>query len=182
MGETFVNFAYGSNMCTQRLRARTPSAQPLCIGRLDGHRLMWHKVGRDGSAKCDIRQTGASDDVVWGVLFRITIADKPVLDAAEGLGDGYESKSVAIRTRTGIVQALSYQATHVDATLRPFDWYRAFVVAGADEHGLPAAYRRLLLLQPALDDPDGERRALNLALLHNAAVPAPVPTGKRLRR
>ncbi len=163
---TFVNFAYGSNMATRRLRARTPSAQPLGVAHLPGHRLMWHKAGRDGSAKCDIVQTGHADDGVWGVLFEIALHERPLLDTAEGLGRGYEHKSVQVLTGQGVVVAGAYHATHVDGSLQPFDWYLAYVVHGAREHGLPAHYQAELDAVAALTDPDPERRAANLALLH----------------
>jgi hypothetical protein len=53
-------FAYGSNMSVSRLVARTPSAQPLGRCALRGHQLRFHKVGGDGSAKCDAFHTGNS--------------------------------------------------------------------------------------------------------------------------
>ena len=162
---TFINFAYGSNMSSRRLRTRTPSAMPVGIGRLAGHRLMWHKIGRDGSAKCDIHQTGRADDFVWGVLFEIDLAEKPLLDEAEGLGNGYAHKSVAVLTDGDVVQAGAYHATHIDATLEPFDWYVAFVLQGAQEHGLPGHYLRALESVAAVVDPDADRRERNFSLL-----------------
>lgn len=50
-------FAYGSNMLTERLIARTPSARPVGTSLLPGHRLTFHKRGRDGSGKCDAFET-----------------------------------------------------------------------------------------------------------------------------
>lgn len=54
---TFLNFAYGSNMLTDRLRERVPSARPVAVARLAGHSLRWHKVSIDGSGKCDAEAT-----------------------------------------------------------------------------------------------------------------------------
>ena len=54
------------------------------------HRLEFHKVGRDGSAKCDAFETGNPDDSVIGVVFDIHTAEKNYLDQAEGLGVGYD--------------------------------------------------------------------------------------------
>lgn len=152
-------------MATRRLQARTASARPVGIGQLAGHRLMWHKVGQDGSAKCDIHATLGSDDQVWGVLFEIDLSEKPLLDAAEGLGRGYRQTTVAVLTTQGLVQALAYQATDIDARLRPYDWYQAFVLAGALEHGLPAAYVQELRLCAVMADPDLARCQHNQALL-----------------
>ena len=127
-------------MSTARLRGRTPSARPVCIGRLPRHRRLWHKRGHDGSGKCDVVFTGADSEAVWGVLFEIDEADKAALHRAEGLGIGYREKTVAVLTAAGVRRAMTYQAKpgQTDATLRPFAWYKAHVVRGAREHRLPA--------------------------------------------
>ena len=159
---TFRYFAYGSNMSTERLRGRTPSARALGVGRLMHHTLRWHKLGRDGSGKCDVEPARIShqvtkrlgekcglarpSDVVWGVLFAVSWAEKPALDAAEGLGIGYFEKEVRIVTDDGECRALTYHANpdRIDSTLRPRDWYKDYVVRGAREHGLPSHYVRAL--------------------------------------
>ena len=132
-------------MSTERLRGRTPSARALGVGRLMHHTLRWHKLGRDGSGKCDVEQACPSD-VVWGVLFAVSWAEKPALDAAEGLGIGYFEKEVRIVTDDGECRALTYHANpdRTDSTLRPRDWYKDYVVRGAREHGLPSHYVRAL--------------------------------------
>src|SRR4249920_812082 len=90
-------FAYGSNMLTARLRERVPSATAIGIGRLEGHVLCWDKRSwRDGSGKCDAEYTGQRSDVVWGVVFEFELEEKPALDQAEGLGNGYMEKMVNI--------------------------------------------------------------------------------------
>jgi hypothetical protein len=164
---TFINFAYGSNMSSRRLRALTPSARAIGIGQLPAHRLMWHKAGGDGSAKCDAFETGPSQDAVWGVLYEIDAAQRPRLDAAEGLGRGYEHRTVQVLSAAGTVAAGAYQATHIDAALRPFDGYLADVWHGARELGLPARYQREIGAIEALAvvDADAMRRHMNLALL-----------------
>lgn len=43
-GEASVRvFAYGSNLCTQRMRSRAPSASPVTIGYVRQRRLVFHK-------------------------------------------------------------------------------------------------------------------------------------------
>ena len=142
---TYRYFAYGSNMSTERLRGRTPSAHARGRGQLPHHTLRWHKLGRDGSGKCDVEPASASD-FVWGVLFDIAWDEKPALDAAEGLGTGYFEKEVRIVTDHGECLAFTYHANpdRVDPALRPRDWYKDYVVRGAWEHGLPADYIRKL--------------------------------------
>ena len=142
---TYLYFGYGSNMSTERLRGRAPTARPRSVGRLLRHTLRWHKLGRDGSGKCDIEPTD-TPSVVWGVLFDVAWDEKPALDAAEGLGFGYFEKEVRIVTEDGECLALTYHANldRIDPALRPHDWYKDYVVSGAREHGLPADYIREL--------------------------------------
>ena len=63
---TFVYFAYGSNMCEGRLKARVPSADLMAVVQLQAHALRWHKRSVDGSAKANALATGRDQDVVWG--------------------------------------------------------------------------------------------------------------------
>ena len=51
--ETFLYFAYGSNMFTRRLKERTPSVAVADTGFVEGHRLAFDKVSRDGSGKAN---------------------------------------------------------------------------------------------------------------------------------
>lgn len=137
----FLYFAYGSNMSTERLRGRAPSARPVGIGRLLHHRRCWHKRGRDGSGKCDVVFVGLdSVEAVWGVLFEIDEVDRAALHRAESLGVGYLEKTVPVLTAAGTRHAMTYQAKpdQTDSRLRPLAWYKAHVVRGAHEHGLPA--------------------------------------------
>ena len=157
-------FAYGSNMLTARLRERVPSAHAVGIGRLDRHALRWHKRSSDGSGKCDAM---ASKDpgVVWGVVFEIDRTEKSALDRAEGLGRGYKEIEVDVAMDHGLVTASMYCATDTDPSLRPYDWYKDLVVAGAREHGLPEAYVRGLEAVESAGDPDAQREARKRKLL-----------------
>lgn len=159
-------FAYGSNLLSRRLAARTPSARPLGIARLPGHRLYWHKRGRDGSGKCDAALTGDRGDAVVGVVYRLDAGERAALDRAEGLGAGYHGAEHDFVVAGRALSAFFYRADAgaVDPALAPFDWYHALVVAGAREHRLPADY--IAALQRAtVDDPDAERRRAHFALL-----------------
>lgn len=135
-------FAYGSNMCSGRLGARI-SCTFVAIGKLIGHQLRFHKISKDGSAKCDAFRTGSDSDAMWGVVYDIPVSEKPKLDREEGLGRGYEDAQIVIELADGTrLEAVTYIAA-VDAVrkgVRPFTWYRAYVEAGAEEHRLPEDY------------------------------------------
>jgi hypothetical protein len=158
-------FAYGSNMSVNRLRARVPSAEPLGVSRLDQHRLSFHKIGRDGSAKCDACFTGYAEHHVLGILYHIDHAEKAFLDQVEGLGKGYEVKEVDLLHPHGHeVTAFTYYATHIDPELSPFHWYREHVLRGAEEFGLPEAYIDLIRSVNCIDDEDISRLRRELSI------------------
>ncbi len=162
---TFLYFAYGSNLSLPRLRARTPSARVLQVAALPGHALRFHKASRDGSAKCDAFHTGRPGDRVLGVVFTIARAEKPLLDRHEGLGNGYEEKWAELHVAGGgRLRAVLYWATHIDPSLRPYHWYKAHVLHGARQHGLPPRYVAAIERVPAVPDPDPARHARELAI------------------
>jgi gamma-glutamylcyclotransferase len=136
------------------------------VGTLTGHSLRFHKISRlDGSAKCDVKETGKPDDIIYGVVFVIDVVEKPVLDQIEGLGLGYEQKQVRVEMHDGKrLSAFTYYATLTDASLKPFDWYKAHVVIGAREHDLPAEYIRHIEAIPSVADTDIERQRTELAI------------------
>lgn len=158
-------FSYGSNMSTPRLAARLPSARALEVARLDGHVLKFHKVGKDGSAKCDAESTRDDRSAVHGVLFRIPAGEKWVLDRWEGLADGYGEKFVRVVTRSGEARrALTYHATRIETGLKPYEWYKEHVLRGAREHGLPAEYVRAIERVETVPDPDRARHERELSI------------------
>jgi len=141
-------FAYGSNLLTARLTARTPSARPVGIAHLPGWQLRFHKAGTDGSGKGDI--VPVDGDRVTGVLYRLRPRELRRLDRAEGAG--YARRRIAVRIDGHMQRCETYIATDTDPALRPYDWYRRLILAGLLEHGIAGA--TLQLVQQQLDIPD----------------------------
>merc|ERR1719432_465977 len=91
--KTFLYFAYGSNMLTQRIRINNPSARFQSLGRLHHHKLDFnHKSKKWGGAVATIEEE--QDSEVWGVLWQLSIEDffsqlsiedLPKLDKQEGV-------------------------------------------------------------------------------------------------
>ncbi|HPE78433.1 MAG TPA: gamma-glutamylcyclotransferase [Gammaproteobacteria bacterium] len=158
-------FAYGSNMSSQRLRQRVPSARVVTVASLRGHRLAFHKSGRDGSAKCDAAPSPHAGDLVFGVVYVIDRAHKAQLDTAEGLGKGYDERTVTLDCAgSTTMTAFTYCATLVDPDLKPFDWYHEHVLRGAREHGLPAAYVAAIAAVESIEDPNSQRQCRERAI------------------
>lgn len=152
----FLYFAYGSNMNRARLTSpdRAPSAQALVTGYVTGRRLVFDKVGRDGTAKCDCELTGLESDRIYGVVFSVELGDRAKLDRIEGVGMGYELATVEVITEAEVFKAWTYVATMKDGTLRPYHWYKQHVLHGAREARLPDAYIRLIEQIESIDTPD----------------------------
>lgn len=161
--------AFGSNLHPARLGARTPSARALGAAPLPGWQLAFHKRSHDGSGKCSLVETRHPEDLAYGVVYALDPADRPALDRAEGLGAGYELRTLELEA-FGEVFFYVAQASHVDDTLVPYDWYHRFVLEGARHHRLPQAYLRWLEAVPTITDPDPERVALNARILARLAT------------
>lgn len=128
-------------MSRARLRKRVPGARSLGCYILACYDLRFHKVGQDKSAKCDAFFTNKTDDIVYGVLYEINPKEKPALDRAEGLSNGYNEKIVKVKSLDGtIIVATMYIATNIDEKLEPFHWYLNHVLKGARENSLPPSY------------------------------------------
>ncbi len=156
-------FAYGSNMLERRLKhgSRVPSAEFISIGEVRDRVLRFHKLGKDGSAKCDAPVEAGG--VVYGVLFDVPKVSLDRLDAVEDVPrGGYHRTTLQVRIGDGaVVAAFTYNATpeFVREGLLPFDWYKALIVAGAIEHGLPQRYVDDVRGRPARPDPVASRTA-----------------------
>ena len=138
----------------------TPFTPPIGRATLPGHRLAWHKVGKDGSGKCDIAPYPGG--TVWGVVFRIDPAEMPQLDKAEGLGLGYERTIITVILAGKEIQATTYRATRIDPAVVPSHRYKDYVLAGAIEHNLPYTY--IQTIRDVVSAPDPDRSAINQPL------------------
>lgn len=163
-------FSYGSNMLAERLRARIGHIDIIATGYLCGRALRWHKLGKDGSGKCDAFKTGRTQDQLWGVVVAMSYAQREALDQFEGRGNGYELASGSVHMGTPSLECCYYEATHIAADAQPFSWYRDLVLAGAIAHKLPATHIEQIRATRAIADPDAQRQ-----LRHAALLPASFP-------
>jgi cation transport regulator ChaC len=165
--DNILYFAYGSNMLSRRLCAvdRAPSATVAATGFVEGRRLTFDKVSSDGSGKCNIEETENCEDRVYGVVYRINNSEEAPLDRAEGLGYGYKKDMVDVITSANTYRAVVYVATKKKPALMPYHWYKAIVIAGAMEHGLPESYIEWIRTVDSKPDPNFERRSENEKLL-----------------
>lgn len=158
-------FAFGSNMCSGRFRAY--NVNPIGVGTpalLKDYRLCFNKFStEDGSGKANVERSESGEQVL-GVLYEISKADKDVLDRGEG---GYTSQPLLVEIPDGeSCEAWVYIATkpRTDMELRPYTWYKRFLVEGAREHKLPSEYIEFLESLEVHSDPDKDRERRKLEL------------------
>lgn len=149
MKSRFLYFAYGSNMSSSRLQARTPSARWIATACLPGYVMAFAKPGMDGSAKCGIWR--AEGETVHGVVFEIDDRERAILDRCEGLGFAYDAEWIRVQTAEGdTIQALTYVPRQRVSELLPTEEYLNHVLTGAREFELPEAYIAELARQTSL--------------------------------
>ena len=132
------------------MQARVASARSRGTARLPGFRLTLDKRSRDGSGKANLRPDPSQ--AVFGVVYALERRHWPDLDACE---PGYRRLSVRVELEDGPVEAFTYLSQDFTPTPVAYDWYKALIVAGASEHGLPLAWRQQLAALPARPDPRG---------------------------
>jgi hypothetical protein len=147
-------FAYGSNMQAATLRGRRgitwASAAP---ARLAGWRFVCDKpplfpAMGEGFANL-VPEEGAE---VYGVLFELEADDLAHVELTEGVLIGnYRRLDVAVEPLGGgaAVAAATLVADLRDSALVPSERYRALLVEGAREHGLPDEWVAFLEGLPA---------------------------------
>src|SRR5207249_133951 len=156
------------NMCSGRLRRRVPSTTYVRTAKLMGHSFRFHKRSRDGSAKADAFETRDPTDGVCGVIFDIDEREKPLLDAAEGIGAGYSEKRATVLDENGQPYSVFLyvaEANSIDPTLRPYSWYKRFVIDGARQHALPDEYVNAITAMPVAEDHERARDESNRSII-----------------
>jgi hypothetical protein len=113
------------------------------------------------------------------------------LDQAEGLGRGYLAESLTIYPSKGetsdtgmscstkdavLKDVLVYvaDAGHKDKSMQPYDWYKGYVLTGAQEHKLPADYVSRIASVKSQPDPRPDSRT------HKAASQAATVDSSKL--
>lgn len=160
-------FSYGSNLLFQRIRERVTSVTVTGKHLLRGYSLVFNKQSVDGSTKANILKTDSPSDGVWGVLHKINLADKPILDQFEALGKGYNELTFEVEVGKITRTIYAYVATDHQylSNGQPYDWYFDFVIKGAIENGFPEDYIEQLKTVQAKVDANLERSQENQGVI-----------------
>jgi hypothetical protein len=151
-------FAYGSNMQSETLRGRRGVEYHRAVtARLPGWRLVLDKPGLIsvvGAFANIIPDPGAE---VLGVSFELSETDLAHVDLTEGVLIGnYDRVAVTVQPLASPgappLAAFTLTSERRDASVQPTRRYMDLLIAGAEEHGLPAAYVAFLRSIPASEE------------------------------
>jgi gamma-glutamylcyclotransferase len=137
-------FAYGSNLWTDQVVARTgplaPGNERPRIARLPNYRLIFNMLGEDGQVFANIEAPGEG---VLGVIYSFSPEALEKMDEYE---QGYERRKVVVVCAHEEVEAVTYVAKpdRIKEGREPSTEYLARIVRGAREHGLSEAYIRAI--------------------------------------
>ena len=160
--KTCLYFCYGSNMLAIRLQKRCKSATFFGGAYAEGQALTFSKKSLDGSGKATILRAECSESIVYGTLYEIAESELSDLDRFEGKDYDREEQFIVCQMISGEeVTSTTYIAKRkiLDPILKPFDWYKKLVIAGAREGNLPKSYIDWLEEFPSIPDPFIDRKS-----------------------
>ncbi|XP_007943658.1 gamma-glutamylcyclotransferase [Orycteropus afer afer] len=146
--DSFLYFAYGSNLLTKRIHLQNPSAQFCCVACLQDFKLdfgnpqgkqspTWH-----GGIATILQSPG---DEVWGVIWKMNKTNLNSLDEQEGVSSGIYvpiEVNVFVQEKKEIT-CRSYQMKDY-VSVPPSPQYKTVICMGAEENGLPLEYQKKL--------------------------------------
>ncbi|XP_052740272.1 gamma-glutamylcyclotransferase-like [Bicyclus anynana] len=149
--DTFLYFAYGSNMFSFRIHMNNPSAEFVCTARADNYRLDFIKYSKFwGGPTATLVPTANAH--VWGVIWRLGVQHLEHLDEQEGVERKiYYSKHIEVLTSyMGSFKCRIYihkvnplprgDNDEIPAERWPSWTYKEIIILGAMEHELPEYY------------------------------------------
>lgn len=147
-------FAYGSNMETDQMTKRCPSAEKVGVGLLKDHSLVFNRKGtyRTGGVGSIERQKG---ERVYGVIWRISLDDLLRLDETED-PNAYQRERLSVSDLQGERYDCHIYKAIPEGQFEPDPTYLCHVTTAAREAGLPDEY---ILKLKSLGRTEGKRNS-----------------------
>lgn len=176
--QTFLYFAYGSNLLAQRIHIQNPTAVRKGIGKLSDYQLDFDKFSnRWGGCSATIRFDPGKH--VWGAIWEIDRSQLDNLDMQEGVNANIylplqvkvftpENKEVECRVYKLVNDPEPYKSADLlPKSRRPSKVYLETILQGAKESKLPEDYFNFLKSFPhnGFSGPV-EVKGLNLSFIH----------------
>ncbi|KAI5718249.1 hypothetical protein M8J77_018673 [Diaphorina citri] len=156
--DTFLYFAYGSNLNSKRIHVNNPSAKRKGVGLLKDYRLDFGRFSErwKGAVATVVPDKG---EEVWGAIWEIDSKDMDNLDNQEGVHiNWYQVIEPDVLMDNQTVKCRSYhlcgnpeKQTPLPEARYPSQLYHEVIVQGAVETGLPKEYLEKLKAIPHRD-------------------------------
>ncbi len=129
-------FGYGSNLHPDYMELRLSNSIFLDVGKLNNYKLLFNKLGKDGSGKANI--TPYKNEKVLGSVYLLSQEKLAKLGKQE---KGYKTIKVPILLNSKEIEAFTYQAeSNFISDVKPFSWYLDLVLLGANKVNLNEEY------------------------------------------
>lgn len=149
--QTFMYFAYGSNLLSKRIKFQNPTAVRRGPGKLKDYRLDFNTQSEtwNGCSATIVEHPGRH---VWGAIWEIEMTNMKDLDRQEGVERNlYKALTKDVETTVGeqIACRVYEQVTNPDVMYEPADLplerqpsrtYLSVIWKGAEESQLPVEY------------------------------------------
>lgn len=150
-------FVYGANLFESRLEQDLTSAKKVSAAELPFYKLSFTK-NEKGILRANMISTYKYSDKVWGVIYEIRKDEKQKLDKLEG--DGFDLIKVKVDDfEDKVFTYISSGQDELEESILPYDWYKEYLVKGAEENEFPEEYLNELRGLDTAQDPDEERSA-----------------------
>jgi hypothetical protein len=130
--------------------------------RVPGWRLVFDKPGiaMEDEGYANLRPDPAAE--VFGVLYELTLPELQHVELTEGVLLGnyarVDVEAFALADGAGPIRAVSLASPNENPAILPTARYMALVVAGAEEHWLPAEWIAALRAVPSAPETDASRQ------------------------
>jgi gamma-glutamylcyclotransferase len=141
-------FVYGSNMEPSQMRERCPESDLAWFIAQVQDRALWfpRKSTRRKGGVGSLRSS--EGDVVWGVIFSVSVRDLERLNRFEGVPNSYERDRIEVTAQDGSPHKVwTYTAVPADTPPKDYTPHKDYIelyILGAEYFGLPAAYTEKL--------------------------------------
>lgn len=129
--DTFVYFAYGSNLNLKEMKKRCPSGRIIGKGILKDYRLVYR--GKENSSWLNVERK-EGENVPIGI-WEIDNCDLSALDDYEGFPELYRKEETSVETENGSVTGMIYIMNDGYSVHHPSDSYRKICIEGYLDFG-----------------------------------------------
>ncbi len=135
---TYLYFAYGSNMNHCQMKKRCPESSFISKGKLEGYEFVYDgfSVKWKGAVANIIKKEGS----VEGGIFKITESDRDLLDCYEGFPRSYQRSELPVKDAGGNICKAYVYMRYSEKRGTPSYPYRKTVIQGARDCGLSECY------------------------------------------